>query len=239
MDEIQVPVHSYHLHVSNRDWVLDSIERAVRPYGYFPVIRPEDVPADAARYRFYMSGFTKGWISVTDSGWFAPEDLARRLSQNLPGKVLYCWAEPLEAWGYQYYDEGQLYAELVSDMLELHREWFEEEPTAEMASRFSGNLDYMKQVFGRVGFSLREMQDILALPKEKSLDALRGFGRQLQIEDAGLCFDTIDTLPVEQRLGVRGFSVLDYYQRYDTTPDAEDDGEGDGGAEAGIRVLEE
>lgn len=213
-DVPNVPVHSYHMNVSNRDFVIDAIQRCVKPYGIFPVYDKDKVPPEAARYRFYLTHYEKGWISVTDSGYFAQEELARRTSTYLPGKVVLLWADPAEAWGYQFYDTGSLMAEYVSDMVDLHREWFEEEPTAEEMGRFSGNPELMKEHFGKVGFSLREMKDVYGMPPEQAMEALHHFGGQLQIQDPLMHFDGIEALPITERLGPRGFLELDFYQKY-------------------------
>lgn len=219
IDGIRTPIHSYHMYTSNRDFIVDSIKRCIKPYGYFPVEPDVEIPAGCKRHRFYISHLHKGWISVTDNQYFARWELARRTSNYLPGRVVVCWGDPGEAWGYQYWEEGELKAEYVSDMWELHREWFEEEPTSEEVGRFSGNPEAMKAAFGRVGFSLREIKDIFARPPIESLRALEEFGEQIQLESGLVNFPAIDQLPVAEKFGPGGFHVLDFYQRYNVDLD--------------------
>lgn len=239
MELPSVPVHSYHMMVSNRDYVVDSVERCLKPYGYFPRAKDQEVPPDAGRFRFYMSHFHKGWISLTDSGYFAQEELAKRSSEYLPGKVLYVWCDPNEAWGYQFYDQGALQAEFVSDMWELHREWFEEEPSPEEVGRFSGAPEVMKANFGKLGFSLREMQEVYARPPEDAMRSLKDFGEQVQLENAVMGFEAIDGLPPFEKLGPKGFIELDFYERYKVDLDRAEAEEGaeDGQADDGGVVL--
>jgi len=111
-------------------------------------------------------------------------------------------------------------------MLGLHREWFEEEPTDEDISRFDGNPDKMKEVFGSLGFSLREMKDVYELPPENSIEAVRAFGEQIGLEDGAMSFEAIDAMTVQERLGIHGFHHLDYYQKYSVdldNPEAPDE----------------
>ncbi len=222
-------VHSYHVLTTNRDYVVDAIERSVRPYGWFAA-RPTDQPAEGAPLlRFYLSHVHKGWISFTDNGFFAQEELAKRISEFVPAKVILTWGEPEEAWGYQYYDEGKLEAEYVSDMWDLHREWFEMEPTPEEAGRFSGNPEKMKEVFGKLGFSLREMQEIYARPGVQALSALRDFAGQLQLENTLLSANAIEALPITERIGPRGYFELVVHQKYAVDLDSDEGAGGEGG----------
>lgn len=210
------PVHSYHFFTTNRDFVIDSITRCIKPYGYFPIPKGEDfeVPPGSARHRFYISAVHKGWISVTDNQYFARWELARRSSTYIPGRVVVLWGDPGEGWGYQYWDQGSLQAELVSDMMELHREWFDQEPTDDEVRRFDGNPERMKEAFGTHGFSLREMRDVYALPPAESMRALQEFGKQIALEDGLMNFPAIDALPITERLGNMGIHHVDFYQRY-------------------------
>ncbi len=219
LDFPTIPVHSYHMLTTNRDFVLDSIQRCLKPYGYFKTPANGKIPQLANRHRFYISAVHKGWISITDNQYFARWELARRSSMYIPGKVVLCWADPGEGWGYQYWNEGTLVAEFVSDMMELHREWFEEEPSMDEIGRFSGNPQAMKEAFGSLGFSLRDMKHIYPLPGSESMRALREFGEQLGLEDGLLNFPGIDELPVEERLGVRGFHYVDYFEKYQVNLD--------------------
>lgn len=209
------PVHSYHMFTTNRDFVIESIQRCVKPYGYFPVPPGAEIPPHLPRHRFYISSVHKGWISITDNEYFARWELARRSSDYIPGRVVVCWADPGEGWGYQFWDKGSLEAELVTDLLDLHKEWFEEDPTDEELRRFDGNRDRMKDSFGNLGFSLREMQEVYdEWGPERSMEALKFFGDQIGLEDATVNFPDIDSLPMEERLGVRGYHHIDFFQKY-------------------------
>lgn len=208
------PIYSYHMHTTNREFVVDAIERCLKPYGYFPVPKGGDIPPDRPRHRFYISAVHKGWISVTDNEYFARWELARRSSIYIPGQVVLCWADPGEGWGYQYWNEGVLEAEFVSDMMELHREWFEEEPTDIDIRRFNGNPDKMKEAFGKLGFSLREMEAVYRSPPDESIVALREFGAQIGLEDGLLNFPTIDGMSIQDRLGRFGIHNIDFFEKY-------------------------
>lgn len=208
------PVHSYHMFTTNRDFVIDCIARCIKPYGYFPVPPGTQLPPTASRHRFYISAVHKGWISITDNEYFARWELARRSSDYLPGRVVVVWGDPGEGWGYQFWAKGQLEAEYVSDMMELHRDWFDEEPTDEDVRRFDGNPARMKEVFGPMGFSLREMEAVYQYPAARAMEALREFGGQLGLEDSLLNFPAIDAMSVPERLGERGIHHVDFYQKY-------------------------
>jgi hypothetical protein len=213
-DLLNMPIYSYHMRTTNRDFVVDAIQRCLKPYGYFPVPKHGEIPSGCPRHRFYISAVHKGWISIVDNEYFARWELARRSSTYIPGKVVLCWADPGEGWGYQYWDGGVLEAEFVSDLMELHREWFEEEPTDQDVRRFNGNPNKMKEVFGKVGFSLREMEAVYASPPEDSLVALREFGAQIALDNGLLNFEAIDSLSPQERLGKLGFHHIDFYEKY-------------------------
>ncbi len=204
-----------HIKCTSRDVVVHQMDAVMETFGYRRLPEEEaDAGRNTRRHSFFVSMLNNGWISIFNDDLFAKEEIIKRLSRLIETKGLYLWAEESVAWGYSYYDHGELKDEFCSDIDELYVALFDSPPTEEERTRASGKPELIHAELGldRV-IRLEYFKKLYGMDSRYARGCMVKFASLAGIELAGHTFVSLDALDDEEKYGRLRLLLLSYAPR--------------------------